>query len=197
MVRPVRPGDALRWLFHPGRAPSDSLSCRNVAHAPAGFRLVCLQRSVLVVAWFYTRRLLRGRRVELFGAEYQLQNGGWSGIDHHGFSPLLRSYWCAAQKTVEESRADIEMLSFHQFWAALRWQNIVDFFVLTVAIYLVLRWGKDARAFRVSLGIVVLRACALLARQLDLVITGLVLDATNLIAVILLLIVFQSELRHA
>jgi diadenylate cyclase len=81
--------------------------------------------------------------------------------------------------------------------ATLRWQNIVDFVVLTVAIYLFLRWGKDARAFRVSLAIVALRACALLASQLDLVITGLILDATNLIAVILFLIVYQSELRHA
>lgn len=80
---------------------------------------------------------------------------------------------------------------------ALRWQNIVDFFVLAVAIYLLLRWGKDARAFRVTLAIVGLRAAALLARQLDLVITGLILDAANLIAVILLLIVYQTELRHA
>jgi diadenylate cyclase len=80
---------------------------------------------------------------------------------------------------------------------ALRWQNIVDFFVLSFAIYLLLRWGKDARAFRVSLAIVALRACALLARQLDLVITALILDTSNLIAVILLLIVYQSELRHA
>ncbi|PYS46038.1 MAG: hypothetical protein DMG13_30780 [Acidobacteria bacterium] len=89
------------------------------------------------------------------------------------------------------------MLSFQTVMVALRWQNIVDFFVLTVAIYLLLRWGKDARAFRVSLAIVGLRAGALLARQLDLIVTGLLLDATNLIAIILLLIVYQAELRHA
>src|SRR5215831_17038744 len=80
---------------------------------------------------------------------------------------------------------------------AVRWQKVVDFVVLVVAIYLLLRWGKEARAFRVSLAIVGLKAAALLARQLDLIVTSLVLDATNLIAIILLLIVYQSELRHA
>jgi diadenylate cyclase len=81
--------------------------------------------------------------------------------------------------------------------AAVRWQNVVDFAVLAVAIYLLLRWGKEAKAFRVSLAIVGLKAGALLARQLDLIITSLLLDAANLLAVILLLIVYQSELRHA
>src|SRR5215813_9686234 len=80
---------------------------------------------------------------------------------------------------------------------AVRWQNVVDFVVLVVAIYLLLRWGKEARAFRVSLAIVGLKAGALLARQLDLVITSVLLDVANLVAVILVLIVYQSELRHA
>jgi hypothetical protein len=80
---------------------------------------------------------------------------------------------------------------------AVRWQNVVDCVVLVGAIYLLLRWGKEARAFRVSVSIVSLKAAALLARQLDLIVTSLVLVATNLIAIILLLIVHQSELRRA
>jgi diadenylate cyclase len=80
---------------------------------------------------------------------------------------------------------------------AFRWQSVFDFLVLVAAIYLVLRWGKQARAFRFSLVIVALKAGALLARQLDLTITSLLLDAADLIAVILLLIVYQAELRHA
>jgi len=79
---------------------------------------------------------------------------------------------------------------------AVGWQNLEDFVVLAIAISLLLRWGKEVRAFRVSLGIVGLKA-ALLARQLDLIVTSLLLDATKLIAMILLLIVYQSELRHA
>jgi uncharacterized protein (TIGR00159 family) len=80
---------------------------------------------------------------------------------------------------------------------AIRWQSVFDFLVLVAAIYLVLRWGKQARAFRFSLVIVALKAGALLARQLDLTITSILLDAADLIAVILLLIVYQAELRHA
>jgi len=80
---------------------------------------------------------------------------------------------------------------------AIRWQNIFDFLALALAIYLVLRWGREARAFRVALVILGLRAGSILARQLDLVVTGLILDAANLIAIILLLIAYQIELRRA
>ena len=62
---------------------------------------------------------------------------------------------------------------------ALRWQNLFDFFALTVAMYLLLRWGREARAFRVCLAIVGLKAGALLARQLDLIITSLLLDVLS------------------
>src|SRR5262249_8754 len=80
---------------------------------------------------------------------------------------------------------------------AIRWQNIFDFLALALAIYLVLRWGREARAFRVALVILGLRAGSILARQLDLVVTGLILDAANLIAIIVLVIAYQIELRRA
>jgi hypothetical protein len=62
----------------------------------------------------------------------------------------------------------------------VRWQNVTDFLVLTVAIYVLLRWSREARAFRISLAILGLKAGALLASQLDLVITSLIPDVTNL-----------------
>lgn len=79
----------------------------------------------------------------------------------------------------------------------MRWQTAVDFLVLAVAVYLVLRWGRTARALRVALAILALRALALLARRLDLLITGWILDLANVAALVLVLIVYQSELRHA
>jgi DNA integrity scanning protein DisA with diadenylate cyclase activity len=48
-----------------------------------------------------------------------------------------------------------------------------------------------------SLGILGLRMISLLARQLNLVITAWLLDAATLLAIILLFIVFQSEVRYA
>jgi len=80
---------------------------------------------------------------------------------------------------------------------ALRWQGIVDLCVVSIAIYLLMLWGQQARALRIAVGIVGLRAAALLAQQLDLVLTAWVFDAASIIAVILLLVVFQPELRHA
>jgi diadenylate cyclase len=78
-----------------------------------------------------------------------------------------------------------------------RWQSDIDFLVLTAAFYALLRWAKSARAFRIALGVVGVHALALLASRLDLVITSWVLDGVAVLAVILLLLVFQPELRGA
>jgi len=78
-----------------------------------------------------------------------------------------------------------------------RWQTIVDFLVLTTAFYALLRWAYATRALRIALGVVGIHALALLARRFDLVITSWVLDAAAILAVILLLLIFQPELRVA
>src|ERR1700692_4073075 len=78
----------------------------------------------------------------------------------------------------------------------IRWQSAVDFFVLTVAIYLLLRWSREARALRFSLSIVALRVAAVLAAQLGLPITGWVLDGATIVALLSLVVVFQPELRR-
>ena len=79
----------------------------------------------------------------------------------------------------------------------LRWQSIVDFLVLAAVLYGVLRWARSARALRLALGVVGLHTLALLARHLELVITSWVLDSLAVIAVVLLLLIFQPELRAA
>lgn len=79
----------------------------------------------------------------------------------------------------------------------LRWQGIVDFCVVSAAVYLLMVWGQQARALRIALGIVGLRVGALLAQQFDLVLTAWVFDAASIIAFIFLLVIFQPELRHA
>jgi diadenylate cyclase len=79
----------------------------------------------------------------------------------------------------------------------LRWQSVVDFVVLAPSIYLLLRWSRDARALRVTIGILVLEAGALVAGQLDLAITVWVLHAAAVGAGVVLIVLFQPELRHA
>jgi diadenylate cyclase len=80
---------------------------------------------------------------------------------------------------------------------AIRWQSAVDFVVLAVAIYLTLRWSREARALRLALSILALRLAALLTRQLDLLITSWVLDAATVVALLVLVVGFQPELRRA
>ena len=80
---------------------------------------------------------------------------------------------------------------------AIRWQIVADFLVLAVAFYALLRWARSARAMRIALGVVGLHALALLARHLDLVVTSWVLDAAAILSTLVLLLVFQPELRRA
>jgi uncharacterized protein (TIGR00159 family) len=80
---------------------------------------------------------------------------------------------------------------------ALRWQTLLDFVVLAVAIYLLLRWSRDARALRLTFGILGLEAGASIAGQLDLAITVWILHAAAVAAGVVLVLLFQPELRHA
>jgi diadenylate cyclase len=80
---------------------------------------------------------------------------------------------------------------------ALLWRTIPDYLVLTVALYLILKWANQARAMRIALSVLALHALSLIARQFDLVITSLLLDGAALLAVVMLVVVFQPELRRA
>jgi uncharacterized protein (TIGR00159 family) len=79
----------------------------------------------------------------------------------------------------------------------LRWQSAVDFVVLAPSIYLLLRWSRDARALRVTIGILALEGAALVTSRFDLVITVWVLHAAAVGAGVVLIVLFQPELRHA
>ncbi|MGC9946601.1 MAG: diadenylate cyclase [Bryobacteraceae bacterium] len=78
----------------------------------------------------------------------------------------------------------------------VRWQSVVDFVVLTAALYILLRWAQQARALRVALVVLALHAGALVARHFDLGLTSWVLDGGAILAIVVLLLVFQAELRR-
>lgn len=77
------------------------------------------------------------------------------------------------------------------------WRRAVDFLILACSLYLVLRWASGARALRIALAITALYAGVLVARQFDLLITAWILQGAALIAIALLVIVFQPEVRRA
>lgn len=81
--------------------------------------------------------------------------------------------------------------------SALRWQTVVDLAVLATAIYLVLRWSREARALRVTLGILALETVAMLAGHFGLPITKWIFHVASVGAALILMVLFQPELRHA
>jgi uncharacterized protein (TIGR00159 family) len=83
------------------------------------------------------------------------------------------------------------------FFSELRWQDVVDFLVLSAALFWLLLWAKQTRALRFALIIVGFHACALWAEHFDLTITGWVLEVASLAAIGLLILLFQEELRHS
>ena len=81
-------------------------------------------------------------------------------------------------------------------FSVLRWQDGVDFAVLILAFYLLIRWAMVARALRIALSVVGFYIASLIARSWDLVITAWVLEAAAVITVVVLVVVFQSEIRR-
>jgi uncharacterized protein (TIGR00159 family) len=81
--------------------------------------------------------------------------------------------------------------------ATLRWQSLVDFVVLAVAIAWLLRWSLETRALRLTLSVLALRLAALFTEQLGLLITSWVLDAATVVALLVLVVAFQPEMRRA
>src|SRR5437867_7058576 len=79
----------------------------------------------------------------------------------------------------------------------VRWQNIVDLLVLVTVIYWLLRWGRPTRVLVLFVGIGALVLTGSLARQLDLIVTAWVLHVAAIAAVVLLVVVYHSEIRHA
>ncbi|MCC7174214.1 MAG: DNA integrity scanning protein DisA nucleotide-binding domain protein [Bryobacterales bacterium] len=79
----------------------------------------------------------------------------------------------------------------------LPWQGVVDYLVLTGAIYVLLRWARGTRAFRAVFAILAAHVAARIAWRFDLTITGWLLDIASLTLILLLLFFFQPELRRA
>ncbi len=79
----------------------------------------------------------------------------------------------------------------------MRWLSLIDFVVLTLALYAVLSWARQARAMRLAFWIVGLYALSLVTRHFDLIITSWVLDAASVGLIVMLLMIFQPELRRA
>jgi len=79
----------------------------------------------------------------------------------------------------------------------LHWRSVVDWGVLTIVVYWFLNWAIQTRVLRLFVGIGALIIAGGLAGRMELVITAWILHIAAIASVVLLVIVFHSEIRHA
>jgi diadenylate cyclase len=77
-----------------------------------------------------------------------------------------------------------------------RWQTIVDLIILASAVYLFLRWTAENRLRVVLLGTGGFFGGSIVATRLELPLAAWVFQSLGFITILLLVTIFQSELRH-
>jgi diadenylate cyclase len=78
----------------------------------------------------------------------------------------------------------------------LRWQDAVDVLVLTALFSWAYRWLKHTIAVQVAFGLLTLLAVSWTASHLGLILTSYLLSAVSAVATIVLVVVFQHEIRR-
>ena len=82
------------------------------------------------------------------------------------------------------------------FIPAPTWRDLIDILFLTLVIYQLYVWFKETRALRVIIGLVALGGIYSVAKAWDLFLTTWVFQILWQVLIILLLILFQSEIRQ-
>jgi diadenylate cyclase len=81
--------------------------------------------------------------------------------------------------------------------AALRWRDVLDVVLVAVLVYRVLTLFRGTRAVQITVGLGVMAGLTVLARALELPTVGWLLDQFWSFWVVVLIVVFQPELRRA
>jgi len=78
----------------------------------------------------------------------------------------------------------------------LRWQDAVDVFLLTLLFSRLYSWTKATAAVQVAFGLLVLVASSWTASHMGLILTSYLLSAVSAVATIIVVVVFQQEIRR-
>ena len=87
-------------------------------------------------------------------------------------------------------------MNLQELLAALTWRDGVDFVLLFVLAYAALRLVKGTRALPVLVSVALLAAAGWIARELDIVGMGVLLEHVLEYIIIILIVVFHQELRR-
>jgi len=82
------------------------------------------------------------------------------------------------------------------FLHSLRWQDVADILLLTLVFSSAYRWLRRTLAIQVGLGLLTLLAGSWFANRFGLILTSYLLSAVSAVATIILVVVFQQEIRH-
>ncbi|MEY3044812.1 MAG: hypothetical protein RL242_1654 [Pseudomonadota bacterium] len=85
------------------------------------------------------------------------------------------------------------------FWslAPLRWQDLIDILLLSFLFYRILLLIKGTRTIPMLMGMIILLVLYLVARFLQLDATGLLMDNLANSLVLVLVVLFQADIRNA
>jgi uncharacterized protein (TIGR00159 family) len=118
-----------------------------------------------------------------------------------GLGRIRRASHSTSKAQRESNRAnrnqqDMHGLAFGSLIRALRWQDAVDVLLLTLLISSAYRWLRRTVAVQVALGLMTLVAGSWLANHFGLILTSYLLSAVSAVATIIIVVVFQNEIRH-
>ena len=78
----------------------------------------------------------------------------------------------------------------------LRWVDILDIGIIAFAIYKILKYIQETRAFQLLLGLIVLLVATVLSDVLKLYTVNWLLEGILKVGLIALIVVFQPEIRR-
>lgn len=89
------------------------------------------------------------------------------------------------------------MLSFlEDFWQLFRVADAVDILLMTAIVYWGLIWSKETASRRVLIGVTVVLVIYFMSRAFDMVLVSLLLQTGFAVLIIVLVVIFQEDLRR-
>lgn len=79
----------------------------------------------------------------------------------------------------------------------IRVQDAIDIIIITVLVYQLYRWFRNTRALQVVIGLVFLGCLYLVTKSLGLFMTSWILQELGTVLFVLIIVVFQAEIRQA
>lgn len=79
----------------------------------------------------------------------------------------------------------------------IRLQDVIDIIIITILVYQLYRWFRNTRALQVVIGLVFLGCLYFVTKSLGLFMTSWILQELGTVLFVLIIVVFQAEIRQA